>query len=141
MTVRRHSLTALLLLIALACATGCGGQRSGPALQEIRRLRSGNIDVVILAPSNALKATRNYCAVEFRSAANQQLVDVGSMTVHTSMTMEGAPMEGFVTEPKAVEPGRYTVEMVLAMSGNWTIAIAWMGPAGSGEVRFPAAVQ
>jgi hypothetical protein len=54
--------------------------------------------------------------------------------------MEGEAMDGFVTEPKRVAAGRYTVEMVMAMKGNWQVRIEWDGPAGSGAVTFAAVV-
>lgn len=94
--------------------------------------------MVLLAPAAPLRQTRNYCTLEFRQG--DRLVDVGSVHVRTVMTMEGAPMEGFVTEPKRVGEGRYAVEMVLAMTGNWQITIDWDGPAGTGSVTLPANV-
>lgn len=137
-----RSLLALLSLVVITLTSAtCSTRGPERALTEVQRARSGSIDVVVLAPTEALKQTRNYCTVEFRSAADQQLVDVGTVKVRTSMTMEGAPMDGFVTDPKPVVPGRYTVEMVLAMAGDWTIAIDWMGPAGAGTVTFPALVK
>jgi len=97
--------------------------------------------VVLLAPAAALRQTRNYCTVEFRRATDQQLVEVGSVSVHTSMRMDGEPMNGFVTEPKRVAPGRYEVEMVLAMDGNWQITIEWAGTRGNGTATFSAVVR
>jgi hypothetical protein len=131
------------LCLLLSVLAACGGARTAadPALMEVQRIRSGEIDVVVLAPTDALKQTRNYCTVEFRSAADQHLLDVGTVKVHTSMTMEGAPMEGFVTEPVRIATGRYTIEMVLAKTGDWTIAVDWAGAAGTGSVSFPAAVK
>ena len=135
-------LIALLSLALFSLAAGCGSQQaSDPRLTEIHRTRSGDIDVVMLATAGALQQTRNYCTVEFRSAADRHLVDVGTVKVRTSMSMEGAPMDGVVTDPKQTAPGRYTVELVLAMSGDWTIAIDWMGPAGPGSANFPAVVR
>lgn len=128
----------LLLTLAAACAES---RTSGPPLTEVRRGRAGHVEVVLLAPTDALKPTRNYCTIEFRSAADQHLIDVGAVGVHTSMTMEGEPMGGFVTEPKEVATGRYTVEMVLAMKGDWTVTVDWMGPAGRGTVTFPSTVR
>ena len=128
----------LLLTISAACTAS---RTSDPPLKEVQRARDGNVEMVLLAPTDALKQTRNYCTIEFRSAADQHLVDVGSISVRTSMTMEGEPMGGFVTEPKQVATGRYTVEMVLAMKGDWTVTIDWIGPAGKGSVTFPSTVQ
>ena len=130
--------TALLVLTLAACTES---RTSGPPLTEVRRARAGNVEAVLLVPTDELKPTRNYCTIEFRTVTDQRLVDVGTIGVRTSMTMEGAPMEGFVTEPKRLETGRYAVEMVLAMTGDWTITIDWMGPAGTGSVTFPSPVR
>jgi len=96
----------------------------------------------VIAPGvqTALKQTRNYCTLEFRAGADGHLVDVGTVTVQTTMTMQGEPMTGATTDPKRVDTGRYTVEMVLAMTGTWRISIAWDGPEGKGAVTFPADV-
>jgi hypothetical protein len=139
---RARLTVGLCVLLTAAFAAGCGGGRtSEPTRRELQRARSGDIEVVLLAPTDALKQTRNYCTIEFRSIADHHLVDVGTVTVRTTMTMEGAPMEGFVTPPVRVAAGRYTVEMVLAMTGNWQIGIDWNGPSGSGTVTFPAVVN
>jgi YtkA-like protein len=129
---------AVSLLLAGALPAGCARMSSAPALVEVHRERAGGIDVVLLAPQAALKQTRNYCTVEFRKG--NQLVDAGTVQVRTSMTMEGVPMGGVVTEPKRIAAGRFTVEMVLAMTGHWQITIDWDGPAGKGSVTFPADV-
>ena len=118
----------------------CGRTPSAPPLIEMHRARSGDVDVVLLAPTDALKQTRNYCTLEFRTGADRHLVDVGTVTVQTTMTMQGEPMTGATTDPKRVAIGRYTVEMVLAMTGTWGISIARDGPEGKGAVTFPADV-
>ena len=129
------------LLAALLCAS-CGYTTSiGTELTELQRVQSGNIEVVVLAPTVALKQTRNYCTLEFRTGTDRHLVDVGTVKVRTTMTMEGQPMDGFVTDVKPAGTGRYTVEMVLAMTGDWTIAIEWDGPAGHGSAMFGAVVR
>ena len=137
--LQRHLLASgVLLVLAGALAAGCARMASAPPLVEVHRQRTGEIEVVLLAPQAALKQTRNYCTVEFRTG--DQLVDAGTVQVRTSMTMEGAPMGGVVTEPKRIAAGRYTVEMVLAMTGHWQITIDWDGPAGKGSVTFAADV-
>ena len=118
----------------------CGRTPSTPPLIEVHRARSGEVEVVLFAPTDALKQTRNYCTLEFRAGADRHLVDVGTVTVQTTMTMQGEPMTGATTDPKRVAIGRYTVEMVLAMTGTWGISIAWDGPEGKGAVTFPADV-
>ena len=131
---------AILLLVG-ALVAGCAGATSDdPPLVEVQRVRSGDIEVVVLAPTDALKQTRNYCTLEFRTGADRHLVDVGTVSVRTAMTMDGVPMSGVSTDPTRVSTGRYTVQMVLAMAGNWQIGIDWDGPEGKGSVAFEADV-
>ena len=61
--------------------------------------------------------------------------------LRTAMTMDGEPMSGVSTDPMRVSTGRYSVQIVLAMTGNWQIGIDWDGPAGKGSVTFPALIQ
>ena len=97
--------------------------------------------VVLLATTEALKQTRNYCTVEFRDGKDGQFVDVTQVTVGTSMAMEGQPMAGYVTEPARIGRGRYTVQMVLAMSGTWQITIGWSDAAGPKRATFTARIS
>jgi len=140
--LRHRSLALPALLLAAALTAGCArAQPDEPPLLEVQRARDGAIEVVLLAPSDGLKPTRNYCTLEFRMGADRRLVDVGAVIVRTTMTMNGEPMSGVSTAPQRVSRGRYTVQMVLAMTGNWQIGIDWDGPAGKGSVTFAAAVQ
>ena len=71
----------------VALVTGCAGATSGdPPLVDVHRARSGDLEVVVLAPTDALKQTRNYCTLEFRTGADRHLVDVGTVSVRTSTT-------------------------------------------------------
>ena len=141
MTPSRRFVAPALVAALLALLTiRCNRTPDPPPLTEVTRQRSGDLEVVVLAPTDALKQTRNYCTLEFRTGADHHLVDVGTVTVQTTMTMDGEPMGGATTDPKRVASGRYTVEMVLAMSGTWQINIGWDGPHGKGGVAFPAVV-
>jgi hypothetical protein len=131
----------LPLLFALLCAS-CGYTTSiGTELTEIQRVQSGNIEVVLLATGDALKQTRNYCTLEFRDGSDRHLVDVGTVTVQTTMTMDGQPMDGAVTDVRGVATGRYEVQMVMAMTGTWRIVVAWAGSGGQGSAMFEAVVR
>jgi hypothetical protein len=139
-SMNRRSIV-LLATVLLPFASACGANRTTePELREVQRARDGNVDVVLLAPTDTLKFTRNYCTLEFRTGTDHHLVDIGMVKVRTTMRMEGEPMDGFVTEPKRVATGRYTVEMVLAMKGNWQVSIEWDGATGRGAVTFAAVV-
>ena len=131
----------LPLLVALLCASCRYTTSVGTELTELQRVRSGHIEVALFAPTDALKQTRNYCTLEFRTGSDRHLVDVGTVNVRTTMTMEGEPMDGFVTDVKRVGSGRYEVQMVMAMTGTWRIRIDWNGAAGEGAAMLTAVVR
>ena len=131
----------LPILAALLCAS-CGYTTSlGTELNELQRVQSGNIEVVLLAPTDALKQTRNYATLEFRTGTDRHLADVGTVKVRTTMTMDGQPMEGFVTDVTRTNIGHYEVQMVMAMTGTWRIHVDWDGAAGQGSAVFEAVVR
>lgn len=138
--VPRQLLLASVAILALAY-TNCAPDTTGEStMTEVQRVRSGALDVVLLARTDALRQTRNYCALEFRTGADLHPVDVGTVLVHTTMSMEGTPMSGFVTDVKHVGTGRYEVEMVMAMAGTWQISVDWEGATGTGSAMFEALV-
>src|SRR3954469_25466713 len=93
----------LLATVLLPLASACGANKTTePELREIQRAHDGNVDLVLLAPTDSLKFTRHYCTLEFRTGAGHHLVGIGRGRVGTTMGMEGEPMDGFVTEPKPV---------------------------------------
>ena len=120
----------------LVHAIGCSPVRPAQ-LTELQRVRSGDVEVILLSPTDALRPTRNYCTLEFRTGADHHLVDVGTPTVHPTMTMEGEPMSGVTTDAKRVATGRYEIQMVLAMTGTWRITVEWRG----GTAAFSAVVK
>lgn len=128
-------------MIAFLCAN-CGTATSTETkLIELQRVKSGELEVALLAPTDALKQTRNYCTLEFRTGTDRHLVDVGKVRIRTTMTMEGEPMDGVVTDVKGVVTGRYEVQMVMAMTGTWRIDVDWDGAAGQGSATFDAVVR
>jgi hypothetical protein len=137
MSSRPLLLASVAILFFTTCARGTSDEFT---MTELQRVRAGALDVVLLARTDALRQTRNYCALEFRTGADRHPVDVGTVMVRTTMSMEGTPMSGFVTDVKHVGTGRYEVEMVMAMAGAWQISVDWKGPAGTGSAMFEAIV-
>jgi hypothetical protein len=132
-----------ILTIALAC-TGlvfCAGAKDTPKLTELKRAKSGDIDVILLAKADALKQGKDEAVLEFRTGGDHHLVDVGTVKATAAMTMAGmAPMVGSV-DAKKTEKGRYTLATDLGMAGTWRMTIEWDGPAGKGSVALPGTVR
>ena len=128
-------------LVAVVAAVGCGTGDNVANLNEVRRVRSGVVELVLLSEHPSIRPGKDDYVIEFRSA-DGQLVDVGHVMASASMPMPGmAPMVGSVDITTTDTPGRYAVASDLSMIGDWRVALEWSGPAGSGSVNMSLAVQ
>ena len=147
---RRRVLITTVLLIAImgalflgwqlrrSSATGRGAPEAGERM--VQTARSGDIDIVVLAPAGTLRTGRNTFTIEFRSPSGA-LVDVGTVRVTSNMAMPGMVMPGNVQVQPSGAPGRFTATAEFGMAGTWPIAVEWNGPAGSGSANFQGSVQ
>jgi hypothetical protein len=130
-----RSLTVSIVVVVLL--TGCGGAGAAP-LKEVGRVRSGQLDVVLLSAADTLKQGKGTFVVEFRDGSGG-LVDVGTVMVSASMAMPGmAPMFGESVVMPGSPKGRYEVSSDLGMGGAWRFDIAWSGPRGEGQASVRA---
>lgn len=128
-----------LALVSTACGgTGAGGEHA----TEVAKVRSGSLDVVLLAPQTALGQRKSTATIEFRLASNGTLVDVGAVKASATMTMAGMPpMSGDVSVERTAAVGRYLATTNLTMAGQWRMTVEWNGPSGSGTANFSPMVQ
>ena len=128
----------VVCVLAVACG---GGRGDTPPLKEVEHAKSGDLNVVLLAASDALKPGKDQAFIEFRSASNQ-LVDVGTVTMNATMPMAGMPpMMGSSFVKNTNTTGRYLIDTDLSMAGTWRFEIAWDGPVGKGRVTLPGTVR
>jgi len=134
----RKTTPALIVVIigAIAAAMGCGRAN----LTELKRTKSGTLDVVLLSPRDALRHGSDTFVIEFRSASGD-LVDAGTVRASASMSMSGTPMMGTIDVARTDVAGRYAATSEFSMAGTWRLTIQWDGPAGQGSVTFPGSVQ
>jgi hypothetical protein len=131
-----RSLAATLVIVLVAA---CSGADSAP-LKELQRVKAGMLNVMLLAPGDALKHGKGRFVLEFQDA-DGNLVDVGTVMVGASMPMAGmAPMFGECLVTPSPTKGRYEVVSDLGMAGTWRLQIAWDGPAGKGSATVPGSV-
>lgn len=129
-------LTALALGLALAA---CGGKSDGGELKQISQQRVGDYVVTLLSESGQLKQGKNTYALEFRKAADNQLVDVGEVKLSSRMPMPGmSDMIGGASATPSGTPGRYTVESDFEMRGKWNFGATF---GNNQRVMFPINVQ
>lgn len=135
-----RSLIWVLAVVLVATAwIGCG--RADSNLTELQRLRSGGLEIVLLSARGALQHGKDTFTLEFRSASDGNLVDVGVVKVGANMPMPGMPMFGTIDVQPSRVKGRYTATSDFSMAGTWRLTIEWDGPAGRGSVSFAGTVQ
>ena len=140
--MRRRTLFRVALLFAGPLASACGRDVPPENLRELRRVRSGSVDVVLLSPNDALRRGKDTCFVEFRSVADGQLTNAGDVRANATMPMAGmAPMAGRVEVRPTPTDGRYSVSTDLSMAGDWRFEIEWDGPTGRGSAVLSTSAQ
>jgi Cu(I)/Ag(I) efflux system membrane protein CusA/SilA len=119
-----------------------GDRTAGQRTEQVAHtVRSGALDIVLLAPNGVLRQGRNRFVLEFRRAGRLDLVDVGNVRASATMPMPGMVMSsGLQVRPGDV-PGRFTATAEFGMAGAWQMAVEWEGSAGRGSVRFEGGVQ
>jgi hypothetical protein len=136
----RMVLVAPLVFILAIMAAGCGGAGSDANMTELQRLKSGTMDVVVLAPREGLKHGKGEFLIEFRSSGT--LTDVGNdVRASANMPMPGMPMFGSIDVQRTEVPGRYRASCDFSMAGAWRMTIEWTGANGRNSVSFTPTVQ
>ena len=122
-------------------AAACSRQAPQNTMKEVQRTKSGALDVVLLAPSEALAQGKGFAILEFHDG-NGSLVDVGTVKVNATRPMAGmSPMIGGSDVKPTPAPGRYEIATDFGMAGTWQLAVEWDGPKGHGSARMPGTVR
>lgn len=131
--------------LAVACVTvvvtGCGQAGSNePALKELQRVKSGDLDVVMMSDADGLMHGKDSFVLEFRSGDSVR--DVGTVKANATMPMAGMPpMFGTLELQPSGTPGRYLVNSDFGMAGTWQINVEWEGQSGRGSTTLRGAVR
>jgi hypothetical protein len=136
--VRKFSIAAALT--GALAITACGGQGADSGLKEIQRVKSGDLEIVLLSDDGALNQGKEAFVIEFRTS-DGTLQDAGTVTTSANMPMPGMTMPGSVQIATSDVPGRYRASGNFGMAGAWQMKVDWRGPAGDGSVSFDGTVQ
>jgi hypothetical protein len=110
--------------------------------KEIQTQRTQDVVITLLNEKGELAMGQNRFIIAFRSPSNNQPVDVGTVTVGSSMAMPGmAPMTAPIELAPAGTVGQYVAKSDFAMSGAWKFEVRWDGPAGRGAASFNTNVR
>ena len=134
-------LTICFGLAALLFLSACSSTQP-PMAKEIQTERTKDLAISLLSEKGELAIGKNRFLVAFRSAAGNQPIDAGAVTVGSSMAMPGmAPMTAPIELEPAGATGQYIAKGDFAMSGAWKFEVRWDGPAGKGSATFNTNVR
>ncbi len=134
-------LTTCLGLAGLLFLSACNSAPPATA-KEIQTERTKDLAISLMSEKGELAMGQNRFIVAFRSTSNNQPVDVGTVTVGSSMAMPGmAPMTAPIELEPGGSPGQYAAKGDFSMSGAWKFEVRWDGPAGKGVATFNTNVR
>jgi hypothetical protein len=111
-------------------------------LKAIQTHKTKDVVITLRSESGRWTQGKNTFVLEFTSAATQQPIEAGQVTLSTSMTMPGmAPMLAGATLSPDKTPGRYLGTISFPDSGTRQVTVTWDGPAGKGSARFSVPVR
>ena len=126
-----------ILLTGLLLGIGQGAE-----MKVIHTQKAKDMVVTLLSESGQWTQGKNSFVLEFTSADTKQPVDVGKVTLSTSMPMPGmAPMLAGATLTPDKTPGRYLGTISFPDRGARQVTVAWDGPAGKGSTQFSVPVR
>ena len=108
-------------------------------LKPIKTQQAKDVTVSVLSETGQWKPGKNAFVLEFTK--DKKPVDVGKVTVNTSMPMPGmAPMlAGATLQPDG--PGRYNGAISFPDAGDRQVTVSWDGPAGKGSTKCTVPVR
>ena len=119
-----------------------GSGALGAEPKAIQTHKSKNVVIALLSDAGQWKQGKNSFVLEFKSAATQQPLDAGKVSLSTSMVMPGmAPMIAGASLTPDKTPGRYLGTISFPDSGARQVTVTWDGPAGKGSARFSVPIR
>jgi hypothetical protein len=114
----------------------------GAELKVIQTHKAKDFVITLLSESGQWTQGKNSFVLAFTSATTQTPVDVGKVSLNTSMPMPGmSPMIAGATLAPDNAPGRYQGTISFPDSGARQVTVTWDGPAGKGSTRFSVPVR
>ncbi len=131
-TRMKMMLTALVVVVLGLVSFGCSGESGGGTdttnLKQVGQQRAGETVVTVLSETGQLNQGPNNFVVEFRTAADNKLVDVGDVQLQSIMPMPGmAPMSAGASAEPSGTPGRYNINADFSMTGKWNLTVIFKG--------------
>jgi len=128
-----------IILVAILAISLISCTQTNKELKLVQQQQSGNYKISILSETGSIPLGKTPFTLEFRNAADNQLVDVGTVSLSPVMEMAGmGPMMATSQIISSGTPGRYTAVGNLTMSGHWKCNVTF----GNGQnVRFNVSAE
>ena len=111
-------------------------------LKTIQTQKAKDVVITLRSESGQWSQGKNSFVLEFTSVKTKEPIDVGKVTLNTSMPMPGmSPMIAGATLSPDNVPGRYVGTISFPDSGARQVTVTWDGPAGKGSSRFSVPVR
>jgi hypothetical protein len=137
-----NKLIVSAILGAILLSGSFGNSIWGAELKVIQTRKTKDVVMTLLSESGQWTQGKNSLVLEFTLATTQQPLDVGKVTLSTTMSMPGmAPMVADATLSPDKVPGRYLGTITFPDSGTRQVSITWEGPAGKGSTRLSIPVR
>ena len=135
-------LKGLIVALSVGILTMGGAPAGTPAdMKPIHIQKMKDVTVTLQNESGQWKEGKNDFVLEFTSAQDKKPVDVGKVSLNTSMAMPGmAPMIAGATLTSE-GPGRYHGTINFADRGTRQVTVTWDGPVGKGSTKFSVPVR
>jgi len=135
-------LKGLFVALSLGALTMVGALAATAAdMKPIYTQKTKDVTVTLQSESGQWKEGKNEFVLEFTSVQDNQPVDVGKVSLNTSMAMPGmAPMIAGATLTSE-GPGRYRGTINFADRGARQVTVTWDGPVGQGSTKFSVPVR
>ena len=135
-------LKGLIVILTLGVLTMIGAFAATAAdMKPIHTQKTKDVTVTLQNESGQWKEGKNSFVLGFTAAQDKKPVDVGKVSLSTSMGMPGmAPMvTGATLTPDG--PGRYRGTIEFPDRGTRQVTVTWDGPEGKGSTKFSVPVR
>jgi len=134
-------LIAVITVVGGLFAAGVATTAWTAELKVMQTQKTKDAVVTLKSETQQWKPGKNEFVLEFTAPSGQPL-DVGKVTLSTSMAMPGmAPMVTGATVSPDKAPGRYLGTIDFPDTGTRQVTVTWDGPAGKGSARFSVPVR
>ncbi|HEY7518489.1 MAG TPA: FixH family protein [Methylomirabilota bacterium] len=130
---------AVALIVAMTTTLVAGGVAAAD-LKPVKTQKAKDMTVTVMNEAGQWKVGKNDFVLAFTK--DGKAVDVGKVTLNTSMPMPGmSPMLAGARLEADKTPGQYRGTISFPDNGDRQVTVTWDGPAGKGSTKFSVPVR